>query len=110
MVVDAIHGEMYARLQSVHDSCPEAMKAAVLEKQMSFMEKHRRLSLQLYQKHMSMVQLQDLFNFQNSESGIAIRQAQTRIDQELKAGIMEQEYGKAGSPRVVIRTINSWEG
>ena len=80
-MIEVIQGKLYGKLPSFPQDCPEDLKVQVQKNHQTFVAQHRKLSLQLYEKHMSMAQLQALLEFLTSETGMAIRQAQARIEQ-----------------------------
>jgi hypothetical protein len=110
-VIEALYGNMLSSPMKVRDDWPERVKEKMLNTHNTFREHHRKFALELYEKHMTVEQLQELLNFHTSDIGKSIKEAQTKIDKELRRKYNELEAQKekpeptAGSAVVRTRTF-----
>ncbi len=106
-VVDALFGYMLSKPLKVREDAPEHVKEQMLKSQTIFRENHRKFSIELYEKYMTVEQLQELLNFHTSDIGKSIKEAQAKIQKELTQKYKELEVQKDLSKHpgsVVIRT------
>jgi hypothetical protein len=105
-VVDAIYGELLSSPMKVREDWPEQVKERMLKTRKTFKENHRKFALELYEKHMSIEQLQELLTFHTSEIGVSIKKAEAMIQKELGAKYKELESQKERPEGVpVVRSL-----
>lgn len=88
-VVEMLFGDMLSRPFKVREDVPEDIKAKMLETGNTITENHRRFSEELYAKHMTVEQLQALWHFHTSDIGKSIKEAEKKIQKELRGKYKE---------------------
>jgi hypothetical protein len=86
-VVDAMYGPLFDQQFKRPGDVPEEVREKFAAQRRKALDEFRNIYIELYSKHMDREQLEFLLDFQESDMGKAVKEAQKRIHAELNAAL-----------------------